>query len=152
MLAVFNQIDDIASKIDIGLCDLCGYMRMRDGENKPVAEDSQGWAVVAEQVMGLRRELGELSSTLRRVQGEQSASLREVELKHERMLGTIDAMREARLELIKMTKETHDDFEKRVRDVESKQDQAKGALWGMGAVIAAASGVIAWIVSLFSHK
>ena len=58
MLLTTTTIDDIASRIDFGLCDACGDIRMRDTLHDD--DDRLPGAVIAERLGQVRQDIGEL--------------------------------------------------------------------------------------------
>ena len=60
MLATKSDIDTIASRLDVGLCGLCGDLRMRDRTHDNDDEGQVPGDVIAERLAFVRRDIGDL--------------------------------------------------------------------------------------------
>jgi predicted nucleic acid-binding Zn-ribbon protein len=98
MIVKHDSIDEIASRLDIILCEACGAIRMRDREDQdPLATPSEVTAVLLSQV---RRDIGNLAgevrtgfSTLDSNSKALEARIRELELKDAKSEGAIAGIR-----------------------------------------------------------
>lgn len=100
MLVPTSAEERIASKIDIRLCDLCGVLRMTDGDTP----QKEGVALIAYQITEVRRDIGKLAAEHREAyaalearMSEQHSSLaerlRQIELKDARDSGAVAGIR-----------------------------------------------------------
>ncbi len=60
MLAVRTETDQLASRIDLDLCGLCGDLRMRDRSHDDAGEGNIPGDVIAERLAFVRRDIGDL--------------------------------------------------------------------------------------------
>lgn len=60
MIAAKSEIDKIAARIEIGLCGLCGDLRMRDRNHDDAEEGNVPGDVIAERLAFVRRDIGDL--------------------------------------------------------------------------------------------
>lgn len=89
MIKNYNALDDIASKIDVGLCDTCRMVREMDEHDEDplrVRQPSEVTAVLLNQV---RRDIGNLAAEVRSGFSALELRVRELELKDAKSEGAI---------------------------------------------------------------
>jgi predicted nucleic acid-binding Zn-ribbon protein len=100
MIVKHDSIDEIASRLDVILCDACGAIRMRDREDQDQAGLPTPGEVTAVLLSQVRRDIGNLAgevrtgfSTLDSNSKALEARIRELELKDAKSEGAIAGIR-----------------------------------------------------------
>jgi hypothetical protein len=128
MIVKNSEIEEIASKIDVGLCDACGAIRMSDEElNEGQLENVKRNEVTAVLISTVRRDIGNLASEVRRGFSTLEERNREIE-------GRI-----MRLEL----KDASDT---------GKVDGIKATMAALATLCALLGGLVGWLVSFVTRK